>query len=471
MNNEKDKKLDDLFKKKLEDTDDQIGYREEDWDSLEGMLDKRKRRRAVIYLWPVASGIAAALLLFLGWWFFKPTEKKSNKLAVSSHVVKSHNSTNNINPASTAKTTTGSKQNNALPAKMHTLLIDSSGNKPANLAINAPAKRSHTINQNPVLMGDKKANPTSAFKSDAVFAANKLKPQNGDNLTEATKPATKQLANPVPPTMNNDKNATAAVLPKTANAPIASVNHTDENSALKTGKSAEQPLSSAEKSQAAMSRLLASSAAQDNKVSAKTIASFRPRYALNAIGAEDASGAGSFQQAKAGNKAGVFFSAAISRKLSITTGTLYSSTPYAAAYGDYNFPYQFKNDPVSVSANCKMLDIPLNVGYQVYSRGRNAVTVGTGLSSYIMLQQSFNFSYASYSTAGPTAYTTPNSSSYLFKILNLNATYQRQISSRGGITIQPYLKLPLANVGYSQVKLQTAGVAVGVNWNLGSSKP
>ena len=118
-----------------------------------------------------------------------------------------------------------------------------------------------------------------------------------------------------------------------------------------------------------------------------------------------------------------------------------------------------------------MLDIPLNVGYQVYSRGRNTVTLGTGLSSYVMLQQSFNFSYAGSAGAWSSSYTAPSSGSYLFKILNLNATYQRQISSRGGITIQPYLKLPLANVGYGQVKLQTTGVALGVNWNLGSSKP
>ena len=471
MNNEKDKKLDDLFKKKLEDTDDQIGYREEDWDSLEAMLDKRKKRRAVIYLWPVVTGIAAALLLFLGWWLFKPIEKNSNNLTVSSHVVKSNNSTTNNNPASIATTTTASKQNDVLPAKTHTPAIDSSGSKPANLAINAPAKNSRPINQSPVLIVDKSANPTPAFKSDAAAATNKLKPQSGANLIEATKPATNQLANVVGPTIDKDRNATVAVVPQTPNPPTAPGNRTDENSALKTGKSAEQPLSSAEKSQAAMSRLLAGSAAQNNKVSAKTIASFRPRFALNAIGAEDANGAGSFQQAKAGNKAGVFFSAAISRKFSITTGTLYSSTPYAAAYGDYNFPYQFKNDPVSVSANCKMLDIPLNVGYQVYSRGRNTVTLGTGLSSYVMLQQSFNFSYAGYGGTSSSSYAAPSNGSYLFKILNLNATYQRQISSRGGITIQPYLKLPLANVGYGQVKLQTTGVALGVNWNLGSSKP
>ena len=50
MSNEKDKGLDDLFKKKLEDPVDQIRYEEGDWDALEQMLDQQKRKRGIIYL-------------------------------------------------------------------------------------------------------------------------------------------------------------------------------------------------------------------------------------------------------------------------------------------------------------------------------------------------------------------------------------------------------------------------------------
>ena len=118
-----------------------------------------------------------------------------------------------------------------------------------------------------------------------------------------------------------------------------------------------------------------------------------------------------------------------------------------------------------------MLDVPLNVGYQVYHKNKDMFMVGTGLSSYFMLQEAYSFSYANAGTTGPTNYTVPNPDKYLFKILNLNATYERQISSKAGVTVEPYLKMPLADIGYSQVKLQTAGVAVGLTWNLSSSKP
>ena len=40
MNNEKDKKLDDLFRTGLEDPVNHVVYKEKDWNSLDEMLDK-----------------------------------------------------------------------------------------------------------------------------------------------------------------------------------------------------------------------------------------------------------------------------------------------------------------------------------------------------------------------------------------------------------------------------------------------
>ncbi|HTH82298.1 MAG TPA: hypothetical protein VL490_05165, partial [Mucilaginibacter sp.] len=81
MNTENEKKLDDLFKKKLEDPVDEIRYEESDWGALEGMLDKSRKRKAVVYLWPILSGVAALLLIFLGWWMFSTKNQPGNTLA------------------------------------------------------------------------------------------------------------------------------------------------------------------------------------------------------------------------------------------------------------------------------------------------------------------------------------------------------------------------------------------------------
>jgi hypothetical protein len=65
-----------------------------------------------------------------------------------------------------------------------------------------------------------------------------------------------------------------------------------------------------------------------------------------------------------------------------------------------------------------------------------------------------------------------NKNRNILSVLNLDVTYTHQINSKFGVTVQPYTKVPLSDVGYSQVKLQSTGVALGINWNINaSSKP
>src|ERR1700761_8480636 len=65
----KDKDLDDLFKRKIGDPVDETKYNEADWDAFEQMLDQRKKR-GVIYRLPLYGSVAALLLLGFGYWFF-----------------------------------------------------------------------------------------------------------------------------------------------------------------------------------------------------------------------------------------------------------------------------------------------------------------------------------------------------------------------------------------------------------------
>jgi hypothetical protein len=197
---------------------------------------------------------------------------------------------------------------------------------------------------------------------------------------------------------------------------------------------------------------------------------YRPQFALSVIAAPDVNGVGSFQQSKVGTNEGLLFSAGLSRKFTVSTGAIYSVKPYITGFENYHTGYQFPVNPINVTADCRMLDIPINIGYQVFNKRQNSISVGTGLSSYIMLHESFRFNYANtantYYTTGPAQYTVPSPDGYYFGILNLNATFQHQLNPKVGFTVQPYMKIPLTTVGYSQVRLQTTGVALGLTWNL-----
>jgi hypothetical protein len=194
-----------------------------------------------------------------------------------------------------------------------------------------------------------------------------------------------------------------------------------------------------------------------------------PRMALSVLASSDFNGVSSFQQSRIGGNFGLLFSIGVSKKLTLSTGAMYSIKPYSSNIADYHTSYQFPTQPSSVDVNCRMIDIPLNLNYQVYHKGVNKFSVGSGLSSYIILREDYTFNYVNPYANGPAGYSVINKNRNFFGVLNLDVSYERQLNSKVGVTLQPYLKLPLSNIGQGQARLQTAGVAVGFNWNLNSS--
>ena len=405
MNKENDKGLDDLFKRKLEDPVSPASYNEGDWDAMEQLLDGNKTRRGFIFWLPIISS-AAAVLLFLAWWNFRP---KTNQQPVILQAANHHQKPNR-NSSTGVKTDTDegpNLQQQSQPA------VPTQSAYAATANINRGSKMTYSI---PNVNHDNAATPAIENGEKDITANGRDGQLLSANFIAAFKPE-QVTAEPV----------SAVNLQK--NYPAASVNttHVTKNRAQ---------------------------------------SAYRPVYALSVLAAPDINGVGSFQQSKVGTNVGLLFTAGVSKKFSVSTGVLYSDKPYLTAFENYHTPYQFQVNPVNVAENCKMLDIPLNIGYQVYNKHQNKLIIGTGLSSYLMLQESYKFNYADPYATGPTNFTVPHSNGYYFGVLNLNATYERQVTSKVGITLQPYLKLPLTNVGYSQVRLQTTGVAIGLSWNL-----
>jgi cytoskeletal protein RodZ len=427
MNNEKDKGLDDLFRKKLEDPVDEAGYREGDWDALEQMLDKHKKRSGIVYWLPILSSVAAILLLVLGWWALRQP-------------VTLHHTKNNLQAANHKQANTGTNGG----SKQQPIASDNqkTSNQKASHATNLPATNL-ADNSNSKKSGNK-ALFTSSADSDHRTAGSD---QGG----------VKGVIN----NKSNEANNNADEILMAENiVPVFKTNQIDA-----------QQINLANVQQPVIANT-GLSAPKTEKIKMHAKQSFHPQYALSVLAAPDINGVGSFQQSKLGTNEGLLFSAGIFKKLTISTGVIYSDKPYITPFEDYHTPYQFAVDPVNVATDCRMLDIPINIGYQVYNKHQNKISIGTGLSSYIMLRENYTFNYASATATGPAYFDVPNIDKYFFGILNLNATYEHQLNSRVGISFQPYLKLPLTNIGYSQVRLQTTGVAVGLTWHLSSfSKP
>jgi hypothetical protein len=425
MNKDKDKELDDFLRKGLEDPVDQTHYQEKDWDALEQMLDKDKKRRGIVYWLPVLSAAAALLLLFLGWWAFQSNNiQHSDKRLHYQTLVKNgvnHKESNTGTNAVTIPRNTDSKTADNQTIDNH----KTTGNKQTTPSVADYANVHKGIKIN--------TNGKAYFTVPSNGSSHSIIDEGKKEIPSAPFSETLVAVNAVP----------IVELGSIISRPIHSFD------LEKTGYKPEV-------------------SSKNNKNIIKQPTAFRPQYALSVLAAPDLNGVGSFQQSKVGTNVGLLFSAGLLKKLTISTGVLYSAKPYTMAFQNYHTGYQFQENPVNVSANCRMLDIPLNMDYQLYTKRQNKISIGTGLSSYIMLNESYKFNYADSYVTGPSNYNVPNSSKYFFGVLNLNATYQRQLNSKVGISFQPYLKLPLTNLGYSQVRLQTTGIAVGLNWNLNS---
>jgi hypothetical protein len=58
-----------------------------------------------------------------------------------------------------------------------------------------------------------------------------------------------------------------------------------------------------------------------------------------------------------------------------------------------------------------------------------------------------------------------NENQHWFSVLNLQATYARRLNSRLSIHVQPFVKIPVSDIGQYKVRLQSYGMALGVSWN------
>jgi len=473
MSGEDKNKLDELFRKGLESPDREPGFAEGDWNDLKALLDGDKKRRggAILPLWPYLSGVAALLLLALGWWFFttsKPVADNNNNLAGAKRpVTKSSTAVVAQQGTDTAAVQQNQNQHEQnVGQQTGPSVLTQQQTAPVLVGVN----RTHHHQ----LSGGAGNGVKSTAGSQAINTSAKSNPANiNDSLmAETTQPVTQSgnsqnthAVQPIGTGNNAVNNGPANTNPVDTN-PVQS-NIMAENVNADHGQPATAAQANQPNAQQANNKPDQQAKPKVKKASVNPFFA-KPQFAISVLGSPDINGVKSFSQSRVGTNIGMLFSVSFG-KLSISTGAAYSKKPYETNAADYHAAYKFKVDPSDIYADCRVLDIPLNFDYRFYHKNLNSFSVGTGLSSYIMLSERYTYSYDT-PYAGPAGYAITNRNRHILGVLNLNTTYQRQINSKFSVGVQPYLKVPLTNIGAGQVRLQSAGVAVGFSWNISSSK-
>ena len=149
----------------------------------------------------------------------------------------------------------------------------------------------------------------------------------------------------------------------------------------------------------------------------------------------------------------------ISKKLYYTDGEYFNSK------GIYLPP----NTKISeVSGKCIMWDVPISVRYNFKSNERRELFSTIGLSSYFMKKEAYEYVYY-YNSSGTssTHYRSyKNSSQNLFSALQLTAGYTYKIANIGSLRIEPYLRIPVADMGVGKLPLMSTGIHIGLTRKL-----
>ena len=208
-----------------------------------------------------------------------------------------------------------------------------------------------------------------------------------------------------------------------------------------------------------------------NKTKPLNLSSRKGSFYLTALAGLDFSNVKFSSAGRAGFNGGLQIGYYFTDRLSINTGLIYNSKNYEARGKDVTpkGPMVYY-DIDKIEGGCSMIDIPLNIRYDLALKARTRYFISAGLSSYLMDKEDYDYYF--YNNAGDYSernWKTNENSSYLFSILNLSAGLEKQLGSRFHFMIEPYLKLPVKAIGHGEINLNSFGINLGLKYPFGKN--
>ena len=177
-----------------------------------------------------------------------------------------------------------------------------------------------------------------------------------------------------------------------------------------------------------------------------------------------------FSMVKSTNVRGVGFSFGLlagynfSKKLAVESGLFWDHKSYQSE-GQY-FKTENLNWPhviiLNVSGYCNMYEIPLNIRYNFSTNSKRTWFATTGLSSYLMKKENYDYNYERYGVYGKGNKEYNNTTTDWLSIAHLSIGLQKKLGTIGDLRIEPYVKLPVNGVGIGSMPLRSTGIYLGI---------
>ncbi len=171
-----------------------------------------------------------------------------------------------------------------------------------------------------------------------------------------------------------------------------------------------------------------------------------------------------FQSAKTGGTMGFIIGYNLNKKWSIESGLLWDTKRVYDNGSHFNPPGYMPTNGitiVAVNGKSRLYELPVNMKYTIIS-GKHSLFAITGLSSYLMRSENYDYEYTQNSQPGGHNYLSyKNETKNWFSVVNLSVGYTHKLGSTGSIRVEPYLKLPLKNLGVGNMPIMSTGLNIG----------
>jgi hypothetical protein len=293
-------------------------------------------------------------------------------------------------------------------------------------------------------------NVTGLTRTNSIRPAEKNQAENNFNNNNETTSPDKTIMNKGDVFYDHDKNNSAVTLSDQKN--ILNQNENKQDTSLYT------PII---KEPENITKTENSKSIATTKKTKKSKSNFDKNFGISISAGPDISGVQLDNPGRVAINFGLGISYAVSPSFTLRTGfyagkKLYSAGPddYKTTAGTGNYDYL-----ENIDANCFVYSIPVNINYNFKKIKNHNWFLSTGLTSYLMKRETYEF-YYKYPTGQPYTkdWTIHNQNQNFLSILNLSGGYQYFFNNRISVMAEPYINLPISGVGAGKVKLKSGGI-------------
>ncbi|MDW3195755.1 MAG: hypothetical protein R8G66_25495 [Cytophagales bacterium] len=167
-----------------------------------------------------------------------------------------------------------------------------------------------------------------------------------------------------------------------------------------------------------------------------------------------------FRYNRLGRDLGIVVDYWVTPRLAISVGAFNTSKRYLVGGEEYSPPAGFWGNvtngerPAKIDADCQVLDIPINLKYQLVDRPKLNVYASAGVSSYIMLQEDYQYELES---GWKSEWGVSNANQHFFGVGNLQVHFERRFGNHLAVEVAPFFKVPLTSYGHGNIRFHSMG--------------